>query len=67
MPDRKPDKVISVNGPTRIELESCIIEVDFSRRGRPVLRIWTDSEEIRIDRTTLTCHIEDCSFVRHDR
>ena len=67
MPARKPDKIVTVTRPMRVTAGATTIEVDRSKRGRLILKIWVDANHIRIEKLDSVCKTPDCSFALHDR
>ena len=61
MPERKPDKVITATRPTRITFDGHTVDIDASKRGWPVVRIWLDDTKTTHVRVAKLSPVSDTS------
>ena len=63
MPERKPDRTLTVYGPSRITIDQkTTIEISFTRHNRPILKFWLDGKKRRVvhlDRMDTTCKTDN--------
>ena len=69
MPERKPLKSFTITRPSKLIIGPANVEITFSPRGWPVLKIWGDADQIghiRLAKSNTEPDTFDRSFVGQD-